>query len=217
MRTAPFDKEVLSDDGGHDGKLDHFASPLDTPVRQALTAGRTTLKHMDTLRGRLHALACERLLPPFTLPLWRRYQRIGGLETGHALRSSAPRPRVRACYRFQRGDQCPDPRGQCRHLRFQPGDGGVQVSDDSLLLRDRFMLGDHQPDQVIAAGVLQVDHLRSIPRPFIPEQIPATSNGVAMGHGSVLLQHCLPCTEINCRCSTTHLRSLHLLSEVSKA
>ncbi|MHB8647716.1 MAG: hypothetical protein ACYDAR_18195, partial [Thermomicrobiales bacterium] len=39
------------------------------------------------------------------------------------------------------------------------------------LLLDRFMLADNQPDQVIAAGVLQVDHGDSISPPLNSEQI----------------------------------------------
>jgi len=37
------------------------------------------------------------------------------------------------------------------------------------------MLGDDEPNQVITTGVLQVDHVQSIPRPLIPEQIRRSS------------------------------------------
>jgi hypothetical protein len=39
------------------------------------------------------------------------------------------------------------------------------------LALDRFMLGDDEPDQLIATGILEINHPQSIPPPLIPEQI----------------------------------------------
>jgi hypothetical protein len=46
------------------------------------------------------------------------------------------------------------------------------ASDDALLPRDRLVLRNDEPDQLVAASILQIDHGRSILCHSIPEQTP---------------------------------------------
>jgi hypothetical protein len=74
--------------------------------------------------------------------------------------------------RRHRGQQLVHPLGQLRDRRFQCGDPLLLPDDHPLLALDRFVLGDDEPDEIIAAGILEINHCTSIPRPLISEQIP---------------------------------------------
>jgi len=143
---------------------------------------------MELLARRLHPPSDKRLLPPLARLLRRPLLRRGRFETGHPLWPSRP---VALPFRLQcrhGGKQASDPLRQRCHGCFQCDNPLLLPDDHPLLALDRFVLGDDEPNQVIATGVLEINHADSIPRPLIPEQIPKRGEiGAKCDHRPALL------------------------------
>jgi len=162
---------MLRHDDGDKRHLDHFPRPFDTAAGEQQPTRRALLHRMDDLLRRLQPVADKRLLPSLARFLRRTLLRRGGFEAGQPRRATAPRTRVASPQRIHRGEHLPHLRRQPCHGRFQRDHPLLLRGDHAFLPGNRFVLGNDQPDQLVAAGILQVNHDPSIPPPLIPEQI----------------------------------------------
>jgi hypothetical protein len=172
VRAASLDKEVFRHHGGDDRDLDHFPPSLHTPTDERPATPRTRIECMEHLSRRLHPPPDKPPRPPLAPFLRRARRRVHRFETGHPLRASRP---IALPFRLQRrhgGKQLPDALRQRCHGRFQCDDPLLLRDDHPLLALDGFVLGNDEPDQIIPAGILEINHAISIACPLIPEQIP---------------------------------------------